>query len=168
MTKQTVKRGRKPIERDARWVELGRKLVALRETKGWKAYEVARMIGVDPATISQIENGRRATGPERETLELLADLHQIPIDSLTSSTGSAGYVDTHARAEGGPPARGYEPSTTTLQRADILDAVQEALFIAFGGLLETLSTARRRAATEPHREAGGLVAREPRRSGGRG
>lgn len=168
MTKQTVKRGRKPVERDPRWVALGRQLVALREAKGWKAYQVAQMIGVDPATISQIENGRRATGPERETLELLADLHQVPIDSLTtatSSTGGARYVETHSSlAPGGP---GAAASGGTLNRADVLDAVQEALFIAFGGLIETISTARRRAATEPHREAGGLVHRESRRGGGR-
>lgn len=162
MAKQTVKRGRKPIERDPRWVALGRRLVALREAKHWKAYEVARMIGVDPATISQIENGRRATGPERETLELLADLHQVPIESLTGGSTSHAALDARAEpdpATGGPEHRG------ALQRADILDAVQEALFVAFGGLLETISTARRRAATEPQREAGGLVDRESRRGG---
>jgi DNA-binding XRE family transcriptional regulator len=50
---------------DQKWVIFGKRIADLRKDRGWLAYEVAKMIDVDPATISQLENGRRATGPLR-------------------------------------------------------------------------------------------------------
>jgi transcriptional regulator with XRE-family HTH domain len=142
-----VKRGRKSVERDPRWIALGQKLVELREAKRWKAYEVANMIGVDPATISHIENGKRATGPERETLEHLAKLYQVPLNSLVGSDPL--YGPKTSNAPDGAPVAG-----SAIELDQIRAAVQDAIFAVFADIFEILAHARAaRATQESEREA---------------
>lgn len=149
MAKQT-KRGRKPAPaRDPRWVELGKKLIALRHAKGWKAYEVAAMIGVDPATISQIENGKRATGPERETLEHLAKLFQVSLSTLTGTETPPHYGTKELSSSGDHSA------SPVVQLADIRAAVSDAIFAIVADIFESVSESRaRRTETDAHGKAG--------------
>src|ERR1043165_381474 len=76
------RRVKRPDTRDPKWIAIGQRIAELRKARNLRGYQVAQLIDVDPATISQIENGKRATGPERETLERLAGLFQVPIEAI--------------------------------------------------------------------------------------
>lgn len=159
MSKHQKKRDRRPADTpDPRWLALGRKLVDLRRARGWHAYQVAQMIGVDPATISQIENARRPTGPEHETLVRLSGLYEIPIDDLLTPhvrTESVVRRDSRDRVD---------PGADPIQAAAIRAAVSDAIFAIVADLFEALTVARsRRATADAHGEAGGLVASASRR-----
>jgi transcriptional regulator with XRE-family HTH domain len=146
MTK--VKRGRKPVERDPRWIALGKQLVSLRNARGWRAYEVAAMIGVDPATISQIENGKRATGPERDTLEHLAKLYQVSLETLTGAEPQ--HYETKASRH---PPGDVSVTGPVLELADIRAAVSDAIFAVFADIFESITESRvKRATTDSRRE----------------
>lgn len=162
MSKHTTKRGRKKVETDPKWVAFGQRLVTLRQAKGLHAYQVAQLIGVDPATISQLENGRRATGPEQDTLGRLAGLFEVPIDFLLH-----GHTDAKSRGSDRSPGPDPRDARTSqpVELADIRAAVSDAIFAIVADLFESLAESRKRSAPDLRREAGGLVASATGRAG---
>jgi transcriptional regulator with XRE-family HTH domain len=135
---------------DPYWSSVGRRLVDLRKGKGWYGYQVAQMIDVDPATISQIENGKRPSGPERETLERLAGLFGVSLDFLLGKT-----EPTHAHGEISKPPAGH---TLAIPDSAIRAAVETVIadFVtAIGAALTEWSAAHLA------REAGSARSAEP-------
>jgi transcriptional regulator with XRE-family HTH domain len=135
---------------DQKWVIFGKRIADLRKDRGWLAYEVAKMIDVDPATISQLENGRRATGPEQSTLTRLADLYGVSTDSLLTGTETP-RMDTYARG-----SRALDRTLDTIAADRTLNALEphqiraalyDALLAFFADIFEAVSESRARAAT---------------------
>lgn len=79
---------------------LGRTVRQLRESRGLTLRDVAALLGVSPATVSAIENGR--TGISSQRIARLADGFGVPVQRLflpaVHSTGNGRPVDA-ARAE---------------------------------------------------------------------
>lgn len=157
-------RGRVKVTPDPRWIAFGKRIADHRRDRGWLAYEVAKMIDVDPATISQLENGRRATGPEQTTLIRLAELFGVSTESLMGS--EAPRLDPHSGAR---PRREPEPdrtseftaepaqerSLTPLESSQIRAALYDALLAFFADIFETVSESRARATEDNNREIRG-------------
>lgn len=66
-----------------RFRELGQRLRALREVRGYTQEQVAEACGVQRATVTQWESGRRR--PRLEHLEIMADLYDVTVDDLTGN-----------------------------------------------------------------------------------
>lgn len=87
--------------------ELGRKLVELREARGWKtASAFARHIGKDPSELSRWENGR--VQPEYDTVVNLAlaldvDISDFLENGAESSAGPPPTDDEAREGKGAPP-----------------------------------------------------------------
>lgn len=56
------------------------KLRQLRAVSGMKSSEVAQRVGIDPTTLSRLENGR--TRPNIENAQRLAAFYGVPLQSL--------------------------------------------------------------------------------------
>lgn len=152
----------RPVERNPRWIAFGRRLIDLRKAKGWKAYEVAGLIDIDPASYSNLENGNRATGPERQTLENLAGLYGMTVDELLGERDSARRHEGRQTRDVFPRSDpGAEPRSAigAPELADIRAAVSDAIFAAFTDIFEAVAHAR--SAAHAPREASSPVRREP-------
>lgn len=68
--------------------ELGRRLRALREQKGWTQTEVARRINIDRAYLSRMEHGKHPSPPVSTVLRL-AQLLGVSVEYLTGETDDA-------------------------------------------------------------------------------
>ena len=66
-------------------------LKKLRLQKGWTQERLAEIMGVGKSTISMYENGNRT--PDFETLEAIADLFNVDMNTLTGHHGSSA-IDT--------------------------------------------------------------------------
>jgi len=145
---------------DPRWIAFGKRITDLRRSKGWLAYEVAKMIEVDPATISQLENGRRATGPERTTLVRLAELYGVPAESLLSLTGTPrSDNNTHHVT----PRTASGSDTATFDRDQIRAAVYDALVALIVDIAETVGESRALEAKDAAGEDRGRALAPPRK-----
>ena len=166
MTKTTHKPGRKPAEKNPRWVAFGKRLVDLRKARGWLALDVARSIDVDPVTMSRIETGDRATGPERETLDRLARFYNMSVDELMGERQPAASQQRHERPETANTREVFpradagaarSASIGSAELAAIRAAVSDAMFAAITDIFESVAAARARTAAQPGRETEGTV-----------
>jgi transcriptional regulator with XRE-family HTH domain len=98
---------------------LGNGLRTLREARGWKQTEVARILAVTPGTINKYEHDGRT--PDPVTLGRLADLYGATVDQLLGRTKTPIELDPelvriHHRA------RELNPS----MRQEVLDFIEWA------------------------------------------
>lgn len=163
MTNHPTTRRRVKPPKNPEWVAFGRRIKALREAQGLHGYQVAQLISVNPATISQLENGQRPDGPKRATLAKLAGLFGVSIDSLGGppaavkdhthhhdtadrSLASDRSLTTDADPDRGSP--GSPPAdAATLTRAEIRAAVYDALLALATDVMELIAVATRERAT---------------------
>lgn len=160
-SKDREKRGRTKTAPDPRWIAFGKRIADLRRDRGWMAYEVAKLIEVDPATISQLENGRRATGPEQTTLTRLAELFGVSTDSLLGSEAP------RSDPKSGTPRRTSPAGADVDHRAAIREAIEpdhlraalyDALLAFFADIFEAVSESRTRATQDATGETRGRLA----------
>jgi transcriptional regulator with XRE-family HTH domain len=78
---------------------LGRRVAAYRTARGLKVSELARLVGVSPSLISQIE--RQQSQPSVSTLFALAEALQVPVDAFFEE-GHAGVAEEPAADDAGP------------------------------------------------------------------
>jgi transcriptional regulator with XRE-family HTH domain len=64
----------------ANWEEVGARIAFLREKKGLKQSDLAKVIGRSPQTMSNIENGRRSCPPD--ALLKICDYFHVSLDWL--------------------------------------------------------------------------------------
>jgi transcriptional regulator with XRE-family HTH domain len=76
---------------------IGRRLRALRESRGLTLSELARLAGVGKATLSGLENGTR--DPRLETLYAIAAALDVPMSALTLDRGATAATATPVRGE---------------------------------------------------------------------
>lgn len=74
--------------------EIGARLAACRTARGFKVSQLARVVGVSPSLISQIERGQ--SRPSVSTLFALAEALEVPVDVFFARGGGAGDDDTLA------------------------------------------------------------------------
>jgi transcriptional regulator with XRE-family HTH domain len=88
-----------PSEAPARGpTALGRRVAAYRTARGLKVSELARLVGVSPSLISQIE--RQQSQPSVSTLFALAEALQVPVDAFFEE-GHAGVAEAPAADDAG-------------------------------------------------------------------
>ncbi len=92
--------------------ELGPRLRALRQSRGFGLRELARRVELSPSSISQIETGKM--GPSVSTLYALAQAFGVTVDSI--------LFDESSSRRGGPPA----PSGSARQMSEPGLSVQRA------------------------------------------
>lgn len=104
---QLVAKGRDVMHRTSPGIpDVGERVRALRQERGLSLRQLAGLVGVSAATLSQIETGKVSAQPARVTA--LAEALEVEPTSLDAATAdSAGQAER--RAEGGRHWRTYEP-----------------------------------------------------------
>lgn len=88
---------------------IGRTVRALRSARGLTARELAARLGVSPATVSAVENGR--TGLSATRVAQLADVLDVPVQRVfgRGDEAAAPAAATRPAGAGGPHWRDYPP-----------------------------------------------------------
>src|SRR5919106_719440 len=107
---------------------VGERVASYRKDRHLKVSELARMVGVSPSLISQIERGQ--SQPSVATLFALAESLDVPVDAFflkegnsATSTGPKPRPEKAAVTEPGTPASGAPPAQRYLVRRDARAAI---------------------------------------------
>ena len=105
---------------------LGKWIREERDRRGWSQNELARLAGLSPAAVSQIETGRRPR-PNQDSINRIADAFEMEVAAMYRAA-YADPVETleHLRTEGVPP----DVLAELEQAAPRLSATQWAIIVA--------------------------------------
>ena len=95
--------------------EFGNQMFALRKERGLSQSELGKMVGVSNKAVSKWENGNAK--PNTDTLKKLADLFQMPIDSLLKSLQDKPAQKTAMIVITGGPCAGKSTAMSWVQNA---------------------------------------------------
>jgi transcriptional regulator with XRE-family HTH domain len=127
--------GRKP--KDPYWVDVGKRIRALRTAprpglpKGWTGQQLGDIAGVDPATVSNLENAKRITGAEQATIDKLAVAFKVSPTEIAPPRYAPGpempreVPQSPPASPGAAPPRDAEFSPTQL--AQLRSAIYDTL-----------------------------------------
>jgi transcriptional regulator with XRE-family HTH domain len=73
-----------------------------RDSKGWSQYDLAKLVGVHPATIYQWETGKRE--PRLAQFRKLAEVLDVPMDAIILPEGKADALVLSGRQGSTPMA----------------------------------------------------------------
>ena len=116
---------------------VGERVATHRKDRHLKVSELARMVGVSPSLISQIERGQ--SQPSVATLFALAESLEVPVDAFFVKDGAAITPQQQPKAPAAPAAPESSPTAAPSQRYVVRGDARSAISIEGGVLWERLT-----------------------------